>query len=131
MNWVAKQSVAGATASLDLGLFREAVFKSEFAVYVMRFDANGAATFEEANDTVLALAGRPLAQVVGQRPIDCLPPEIGDCLEELDETRYWLELLLESEILPRAKANPLLQETDELLAIFTTISKNTKAGDEE
>ena len=81
MKLVAKQTAAGATASLDLGLFHEAVFKSEFAVYVMCFDADGVARFEEANDTVLALAGRPLAQVVGQKPIDCLPPEIGACLE--------------------------------------------------
>ena len=75
-------------ASLDPGLFREAVFRSEFAVYVMRFDADGVARFEEANDTVLALAGRPLAQVVGQRPSDCLPPEIGSCLEDKLATCY-------------------------------------------
>src|SRR4051812_42939435 len=52
--------------------------------------------------------------------------KIGDCLKELDETSYWLELLVDSQILPTAKATPLLRETDELLAIFTTISKNTK-----
>jgi PAS domain S-box-containing protein len=81
MNFVAKQAAAEALTQLDLGLFHDAVFQSEFAVYVIRFDANGVARFEEANETVVALAGRPLRKVVGQRPIDCLPTEIGECLE--------------------------------------------------
>ena len=82
MNAVAKQTAAGIAASLDLGLFHDAVLQSEFAVYVIRFDDDGVARFEEANGTVVALAGRPLAQIVGQRPIDCLPLEIGNCLED-------------------------------------------------
>ena len=81
MKLVAKQTALGAIASLDLGLFHDAVFKAEFSVYVVRFDANGEARFEEANDTVAALACRPAAEIVGQRPIDCLPREIGECLE--------------------------------------------------
>jgi two-component system, NarL family, sensor kinase len=81
MNVVAKEIAGRAIASLDFGLFHDAVFKSEFAVYVVRFDPDGLPLFEEANDTVVALAGRPLAQVVGQRPVDCLPTEIGECLE--------------------------------------------------
>ena len=52
--------------------------------------------------------------------------KLGDCLKELDETSYWLELLTESEILPAAKLNGLVTETNELLAIFTTISKAVK-----
>ena len=54
--------------------------------------------------------------------------KIGDCLKELDETSYWLELLVESESVPKNKMAPLLDETNELLAIFTTISKKTKAN---
>lgn len=81
MNFVAKQAAAAAIASLDLGLFHDAVLQSEFAVYVIRFDGQGVGRFEEANDTVVGLAGRPMDQVVGQRPIDCLPKEIGECLE--------------------------------------------------
>src|SRR5688572_31096655 len=82
MNVLAKQTAAGAVAALDLGLFRDAVFQSEFAVYVVRFDEAGVARFEDANETVVDLAGRSLADVVGQRPIDCLPDEIGACLED-------------------------------------------------
>ena len=52
--------------------------------------------------------------------------KIGDCLKELDETAYWLELLTDSGILAPAKCASLLGECDELLAILTTICKRTK-----
>ena len=52
--------------------------------------------------------------------------KIGDCLKELDETSYWLELLVRSEIVAATKLASLRDETDQLLAIFTTISKNAK-----
>ena len=46
--------------------------------------------------------------------------------QELDETGYWLELLKDSGILSAEKLNPLLKETDELIAIFVTIVKKVK-----
>lgn len=52
--------------------------------------------------------------------------KIGDCLKETDETTYWLELLVRSEIVPPAKLAKLQDETNQLLAIFTTISKRAK-----
>lgn len=52
--------------------------------------------------------------------------KIGDCLKELDETSYWLELLVRSEIVPEAKLAALRQENQQLLSIFTTISKTAK-----
>jgi four helix bundle protein len=52
--------------------------------------------------------------------------KIGDCLKALDETAHWLELLSEAEILPAANLNDLRDECDQLLAIFTTISKKSK-----
>ncbi len=54
--------------------------------------------------------------------------KIGDCLKELDETAYWLELLTESGIVPQPKLSALQDETSQLLAILTTISKNAKRG---
>jgi len=54
--------------------------------------------------------------------------KIGGCLKELVETAYWLELLAESSIVPNAKLADLRDECDQLLAIFTTISKKTKAN---
>lgn len=50
----------------------------------------------------------------------------GISLREADETVYWLELLIESEIVPRSKMQPLLQESGELVAIFVTIIKKAK-----
>jgi four helix bundle protein len=52
--------------------------------------------------------------------------KIGDCLKEADETSYWLELLLEENFVPVKRLQPLLDETNELLAILTTISKRSK-----
>lgn len=42
-------------------------------------------------------------------------------LQELDETDYWLDLLVKSNLLPLIKAESLIKETNELIAIFTTI----------
>ena len=38
-------------------------------------------------------------------------------LEEADETLYWLELLIESDIVPRDKLKNLMQETNEIVAM--------------
>ena len=53
--------------------------------------------------------------------------KLGICLQELDETAYWLELLEEAEIIKPELLRDLHNETDQLLAIFTTISKSKKA----
>ena len=52
--------------------------------------------------------------------------KIGDCLREVDETEYWLELLVESGCVADARMAPLLDETRQLIAIFTTIDKRAK-----
>jgi four helix bundle protein len=57
--------------------------------------------------------------------------KVGDCLKELDETSYWLELLSESSIVPAPKLAALQDETHQLLAILTTISKNAKRDKDE
>jgi four helix bundle protein len=50
----------------------------------------------------------------------------GDCLREVEETGYWLELLVEAKIVPAPKLDPLRQECRELTAIFVTILKRSK-----
>lgn len=45
-------------------------------------------------------------------------------VEEADETVFWLEMLVDCEIFPEAKMKDLLQEANELLAIFAA-SQNT------
>lgn len=47
-------------------------------------------------------------------------------LQELDETDYWLELLVKANIVPEKKVEPVRKETNELLAIFTTIVTKIK-----
>ena len=47
-------------------------------------------------------------------------------LQELDETDYWLELLVKADIVPAPKLETLRKETNELLAIFTTIVAKIK-----
>ena len=50
----------------------------------------------------------------------------GDCLREVEETGYWLELLVDGGIVAASKLAPLRQEIDELTAIFVTIVKHSK-----
>jgi four helix bundle protein len=52
--------------------------------------------------------------------------KIGDCLKEADETLYWLDLLIEESLVPARRLQPLANETNELVAIFTTISKRSR-----
>ena len=46
--------------------------------------------------------------------------------EEADETMFWLELIIETELLPEIRINSLLKEADELTAIFTATGKTAK-----
>ncbi len=54
--------------------------------------------------------------------------KISIVIEETDETLFWMELLVESKIVPEKKLQPLLKEATELLSIFSsarkTLSKN-------
>lgn len=50
--------------------------------------------------------------------------EVG--LQELAESGYWLELLLQSAILSDKQLSGLLQEVNKLTAILITVSKKTK-----
>ena len=47
-------------------------------------------------------------------------------LQELDETAYWLELLIEAEIVNPKRLEPLLTEIDELIAIIVTSVRTMK-----
>ena len=44
--------------------------------------------------------------------------KIGIVLEEIDETVFWMELLVETEIVSMGKMKELMNEANELLAIF-------------
>ena len=47
-------------------------------------------------------------------------------LQELEETAYWLELLVDASIVPEKRMADLLNETDELIAIFASSAKPAK-----
>ncbi len=50
----------------------------------------------------------------------------GDCLKEIDETEYWLELLVDSGCVSRSAMADLLDEAGQFIAVFTTIAKRSK-----
>src|SRR5580698_3781161 len=50
----------------------------------------------------------------------------GDCLKEIEETEYWLELLVDIGCVSPIKMTGLLDETRQLIAIFATINKKAK-----
>jgi len=52
--------------------------------------------------------------------------KIGDCLKKADETSYWLELLVEEKFVRPQKLTALLDEADQLVAIFVTILKKAR-----
>ena len=52
--------------------------------------------------------------------------KLEGCLQEADETAYWLELLVRAEIVPAAKLDSLRKEIDEIIAILVTIVTKVK-----
>ena len=54
--------------------------------------------------------------------------KIGVVLEESDESCYWMELIVEANILPEARVSELLREANELTAIFAATHKTAKAS---
>ena len=53
--------------------------------------------------------------------------KIGVCVQEADETCYWIELLAEAEIVKASRLSALLDEANQLVAIFTA-SGRTASG---
>ena len=78
----------------------------------LRSGTSVGANYREANQ------GRSRAEFIAK---------MGDCLKELSETEYWLELLQAEKIADTTALEDLIRETKELIAIFTTIIKRTKA----
>jgi len=78
---------------------------------LLRSGTSVGANYREANQ------GRSRAEFLAK---------MGDCLKELSETDYWLELLSAEDFWDKSSCADLLQETRELIAILTTIIKNTK-----
>ena len=52
--------------------------------------------------------------------------KLGVAVEEADETIFWLELLIESKVIPEARMKPLLAEANELLAILSASHRTAR-----
>ena len=52
--------------------------------------------------------------------------KLGIVLEESDESLFWLELIVASRIKPQARVEALMNEADQLTAIFTASLKTAK-----
>jgi four helix bundle protein len=48
--------------------------------------------------------------------------------EEADESSFWFELIIESELMQKTKIASLLKEADELTAIFVSTNKTAKSN---
>jgi four helix bundle protein len=54
--------------------------------------------------------------------------KLGICLEEADESAYWLELIAEDGMLPAKRVESLWKEADELCAIFYTAIESSRSS---
>lgn len=79
---------------------------------VLRSGTSVGAQFREA------YRGRSTAEFVSK---------VGGALQELEETAYWLELLVEGEFVTAERLESLQTEVDELTAILVTCVKNARA----
>jgi four helix bundle protein len=52
--------------------------------------------------------------------------KLGNVLEEADESSYWMELIVEGRLLPAKRVESLLNEANELTAIFFAARRTTR-----
>jgi four helix bundle protein len=53
--------------------------------------------------------------------------KLGIVEEEADETLYWLELLIESDLMPESRLSDLMREVDEIVAMTVSSIKTLRA----
>ncbi len=70
---------------------------------LLRSGTSVAANYREAT------RGRSNAEVIAK---------LGIVEQELDESMLWMELLVESQTVPKSKLEPLMEETDQLIRII-------------
>lgn len=54
--------------------------------------------------------------------------KLGVVIEEADECGYWLELIMDGELLSRQQVEPLHKEANELAAIFVASVRTSKSA---
>ena len=53
--------------------------------------------------------------------------KLGVVIEEADESAFWLEIIIESNLLKKELIKPLLNETNEIIAIMVSSAKSAKS----
>ena len=53
--------------------------------------------------------------------------KLGVCIEESDEAGYWVEILVEAEIIPASRGRDLIREADELTRILVASRETVRA----
>ena len=52
--------------------------------------------------------------------------KLGIVIEEVDESCFWMEFIIDEQLIPEAKVTPLLEEGQELTAIFISSRKTAR-----
>ena len=103
-----------------------------FAVAVFRF-CRTLPSNDETWDVIRQLRRSSASVASNYRAMRCAPSDpaflakTSTVIEEADESGFWLEFMVEVELVGRQRAAPLLKESSELVAIFTTSRKTVEA----
>lgn len=108
------KAYASAVIRLYCGLPRQRDEVSILGRQMLRSGTSVAANYREAS------RARSRAEFISK---------IELCAQEADETQLWFELLRDDCGIASKALDLLLQETDELIAIFVTMARNTKRDD--
>ena len=111
---VKDKSYAFALRTIALARWLKVLKEFEIAGQVLRSGTAIGANVEEA------LAGVSRADFIAKMSITS---------KEARETHYWLRLLRDSKIVPKAKISPLADESLELIRMLTAIVKTSQAGE--
>ena len=57
--------------------------------------------------------------------------KIGVVIEEADESAFWLEIIIESGMMKKELVEPLLTETNEIVAIMVSSKKTSAKKDKK
>lgn len=57
--------------------------------------------------------------------------KMGVVVEEADETVFWLEVLIEGEVLPKQQVDGLLEEANQLVAIFSASRQTARQNSQK
>ena len=103
----------------------------EFALQIVRMfsgtaENGGSSSAWPAGLTIRHIVGANYREAYRARSKAEFIAKCGDSLRELEETGYWLELLVDGKIVPSDKLSGVRQECNELIAIFVTVLKRSK-----